>query len=88
VKGNTVSHDEKEGKQDVTRRTTPKDRESRQETELEAFMTLLRQAKNTPVVEAGKEETDRGGKGREKVLEIFRTLLRQAKAKNAVQNFR
>jgi hypothetical protein len=35
-----------------------------------------------------KKETDRGGKGRERVTEIFRTLLRQAKAKNAVRNFR
>lgn len=73
---------------DVTRRTTPRDRESRRETELEAFTTSLRQAKNALALEAGKEETDRGGKGQERVPEIFRTLLRQAKAKNAVQNFR
>jgi hypothetical protein len=48
----------------------------------------LRQAKNALALEAGKEETDRGGKGQERVPEISRTLLRQAKAKNAVQNFR
>jgi hypothetical protein len=68
----------KKENEDVTRRPTPRDRESRRETELEEFTTSLRQAKNTLAVEAGKV--------RERVPEIFRTLLRQAKSKNAVQN--
>jgi hypothetical protein len=62
---------------------TPRDHESQWETELEVFTTLLRHKERTGLlaVEAAKEETDRGGKGHERVPKIFKTLLKQAKAK-------